>query len=220
MASRTTPPERAVGDTDASPKAQARRPRTRRRGRGSIQSYPTAAGKRWRYQIWVPVDPEQPDLGEKKFSRGGFATAADADAALQDALKQRDQQEKFGGKVPALGVYADAWVEDSSSRTPRSPGTRRSSATTSARSSGTTRSTSSPPPGSPAITATWSSTAGRTSRTRAGRYRPTPSTTLTSCSVRSSTPRSRTGTSPPTPRSGKQRKRRPRARCAPRSPSW
>ena len=111
MASRTTPPERAVGDTDASPKAQARRPRTRRRGRGSIQSYPTAAGKRWRYQIWVPVDPEQPDLGEKKFSRGGFATAAEADAALQDALKQRDQQEKFGGKVPTLGVYADAWVE-------------------------------------------------------------------------------------------------------------
>lgn len=37
--------------------------------------------------------------------------AADADAALQDALKQRDQQEKFGGKVPTLGVYADAWVE-------------------------------------------------------------------------------------------------------------
>ncbi|SJN37521.1 Phage integrase [Microbacterium esteraromaticum] len=109
MASRTTPPERADGDGDVSQKAH--RPRTRRRGRGSIQSYPTAEGKRWRYQIWVPVDPEQPDLGEKKFSRGGFATAADADAALQDALKQRDQQEKFGGKVPTLGVYADAWVE-------------------------------------------------------------------------------------------------------------
>lgn len=109
MASRTTPPERADGDGDVSQKA--RRPRTRRRGRGSIQSYPTAAGKRWRYQIWVPVDPEQPDLGEKKFSRGGFATVADADAALQDALKQRNQQEKFGGKVPTLGVYADAWVE-------------------------------------------------------------------------------------------------------------
>ncbi|WP_279070840.1 tyrosine-type recombinase/integrase [Microbacterium lacticum] len=107
MASRTTPPE----STDGAQKAQARRPRTRRRGRGSIQSYQTAAGKRWRYQIWVPVDPEQPDLGEKKFSRGGFTTAADADAALQDALKQRDQQEKFGGIVPTLGVYADAWAE-------------------------------------------------------------------------------------------------------------
>ena len=30
---------------------------------------------------------------------------------MQDALKQRDQQEKFGGKVPTLGAYADAWVE-------------------------------------------------------------------------------------------------------------
>lgn len=57
------------------------------------------------------MDPEQPDLGEKKFSRGGFATAADADAALQDALKKRDEQEKFGGKVPTLSVYVDAWVE-------------------------------------------------------------------------------------------------------------
>ena len=52
-----------------------------------------------------------PGVGDKKFSRGGFATAADADATLQDALKQRDQQEKFGGKVPTLGAYADAWVE-------------------------------------------------------------------------------------------------------------
>lgn len=111
MASRTTPPERAAGDTNASPKAQARRPRTRRRGRGSIQSYQTAAGTKWRFQIWVPIDPEQPDLGEKEFSRGGFATAADADSALQDALRQRDQHEKFGGKVPTLGVYADAWTE-------------------------------------------------------------------------------------------------------------
>ena len=111
MAPRGTPAERAADAAETSQKAQARRSRTRRRGRGSIQSYQTAAGKRWRYQIWVPVDPEQPDLGEKKFSRGGFSTAADADAALQDALKRRDQQEKFGGKVPTLGVYADAWVE-------------------------------------------------------------------------------------------------------------
>ncbi|MFT4052430.1 MAG: tyrosine-type recombinase/integrase [Microbacterium sp.] len=111
MASHPTPSERATDDPEASQRAQARRPRTRRRGRGSIQSYQTAAGKKWRYQIWVPVDPEQSDLGEKKFSRGGFATAADADAALQDALNKRDEQEKFGGKVPTLGVYADVWVD-------------------------------------------------------------------------------------------------------------
>ena len=110
MGSRTTPSEHTDSGAKGAQKAH-RRPRTRRRGRGSIQSYQTAAGKRWRYQIWVPIDPEQPDLGDKKFSRGGFATAADADATLQDALKQRDQQEKFGGKVPTLGAYADAWVE-------------------------------------------------------------------------------------------------------------
>ena len=58
MGSRTTPSEHTDGGPDVSQKAQARRPRTRRRGRGSIQSYQIAAGKRWRYQIWVPVDPE------------------------------------------------------------------------------------------------------------------------------------------------------------------
>ncbi len=65
MAPRGTPAERVADAAETSQKAQARRPPTRRRGRGSIQSYQTAAGKRWRYQIWVPVAPEQPDLEEK-----------------------------------------------------------------------------------------------------------------------------------------------------------
>lgn len=84
--------------------------RTRRRGKGSLQKYSTSAGDRWRFQIWVPVDPDQLELGEKKFSRAGFSTADEADDALQEALKKRRSQEKFSSKVPVLSAYARDWV--------------------------------------------------------------------------------------------------------------
>ena len=29
---------------------------------------------------------------------------------MQEALKQRKQNEKFGNKVPTVGTYADEWV--------------------------------------------------------------------------------------------------------------
>lgn len=85
--------------------------RTRRRGKGSLQDYNTSAGTRWRFQIRVPIDPEQPELGSKKYSRGGFKTADDADDAMQEALRKKKNQEKFSGKVPRIGVYANDWVE-------------------------------------------------------------------------------------------------------------
>lgn len=84
--------------------------RTRRRGKGSIQDYATKSGVRWRFQIRVPIDPEDPDLGDKKYSRGGFVTAADADDAMQEALRKKKSQERFSGKVPRLGPYAENWV--------------------------------------------------------------------------------------------------------------
>lgn len=82
----------------------------RRRGKGSLQSYKTKAGTRWRYQIYVDRDPDQPELGREKFSRGGFATADDADDALQEALKKRREQQRFGTKTPTLAAYADEWL--------------------------------------------------------------------------------------------------------------
>lgn len=82
----------------------------RRRGKGSIQKYKTKSGDRWRFQIWVPIDPDDPSLGEKKFSRGGFKTDDDADDNMQEALQKRRNQEKFAGKVPSIGAYAENWV--------------------------------------------------------------------------------------------------------------
>jgi len=84
--------------------------RSRSRQPGSIQGYDTKDGKRWRFQIYVPKDPEYPELGDRRLTRSGFLTTEDASDALQDALKQRKQNEKFGIKVPMLGPYADEWV--------------------------------------------------------------------------------------------------------------
>ena len=85
--------------------------RSRRRGKGSLQSYQTKAGVRWRFQIWVPVDHEKPELGEKKHGRAGFLTSDQADDAMQDALKKRRAQEAFHKSVPTVSEYATQWLE-------------------------------------------------------------------------------------------------------------
>lgn len=57
-----------------------------------------------------PQRPEYPELGSRRLTRSGFTRTDEANDALQDALKQRKQNEKFSGKVPTIGVYADEWV--------------------------------------------------------------------------------------------------------------
>ena len=94
--------------TDTTSETKQRRSRSRQPG--SIQDYDTKDGKRWRFQIYVPKDPEYPELGMRRLTRSGFASTEDANDALQEALKQRKQNEKFGTKIPTLGTYADEWV--------------------------------------------------------------------------------------------------------------
>lgn len=85
--------------------------RSRRRGKGSLQSYQTKAGTRWRFQLWIPIDLEQPELGEKKYSRGGFLTSDEADDALQEAILKRKNDEKFHGVTPTLAEYGADWLD-------------------------------------------------------------------------------------------------------------
>lgn len=82
----------------------------RRRGKGSITSYRTKAGLRWRYQIRVPVDPDQPELGTRPHGLGGFTSAGEADDALQEALRKRREQLRFGSGAPTISEYAWQWV--------------------------------------------------------------------------------------------------------------
>ncbi len=59
----------------------------------------------------MPVDHEKPELGVKKYSRGGFLTDDDADDAMQDALKKRRAQEAFHKSVPTVSEYTAQWLE-------------------------------------------------------------------------------------------------------------
>ena len=103
MSGRSKPPAR----DDA---AQKRQRRSRSRHVGSIAGYPTKQGQRWKFQIYVPRDPEKPELGEFRITRGGFKNLDGAQAALAEALKKKAQNERFQGKVPTIGDYADLWV--------------------------------------------------------------------------------------------------------------
>jgi integrase len=83
----------------------------REKGSGSISSYATKAGLRWRYEVDVPVDPMHPENGMRKMSRAGFRSFDEADDALTllraDAIRQVPQaigRDTFAG-------YAQRWVD-------------------------------------------------------------------------------------------------------------
>jgi integrase len=85
--------------------------RSRRRGRGALYRYKTKAGERWRWQLYVPVDPEDPDGETRRTGGGGFKTAGDADDALRDAVKRLRSQETFAtAGAPTVAAYAAQWV--------------------------------------------------------------------------------------------------------------
>lgn len=85
--------------------------RSRRRGHGSLLPYATKSGTRWKFQIYVPVDPEHPELGVRRHTRGGFATDEEADTAMQAALTKRRNAEKFNTTSPTLEAYSTDWLK-------------------------------------------------------------------------------------------------------------
>lgn len=84
--------------------------RSRRAGKGSITSYTTKAGTRWRYQLWVPVDPEHPDEGERQTGKAGYRTMSEADDALDAAKRQLREHVKFVRSMPTVAEYSKRWL--------------------------------------------------------------------------------------------------------------
>jgi len=84
---------------------------SRRRGVGSITSYQTKAGQRWRWQLRVPIDPAAPESGTRLVGRGGYTTARHADDALQDARRRAREVGTARTDAPRLAAYAAQWVE-------------------------------------------------------------------------------------------------------------
>ena len=83
----------------------------REKGSGSISSYSTKAGTRWRYEVDVPVDPMRPEDGIRKMSRAGFSSFDDADDAL--TLLRADLIRKVPQAVArdTFAGYAQRWVD-------------------------------------------------------------------------------------------------------------
>lgn len=98
-----------MADTnDSQPPRRARRSRSRHAG--SITSYATQGGQRWKFQIYVAKDPERPELGDVRLTRGGFKSLDEAQRALAEALRKKKSNARFQSKTPTIGEYADHWV--------------------------------------------------------------------------------------------------------------
>lgn len=83
----------------------------REHGTGSITSYPTKGGLRWRFEISAPVDPARPGEGVRRHSRGGFASyeGADVELTLLRADLIRGVAKPVGRDT--FGAYARRWVD-------------------------------------------------------------------------------------------------------------
>jgi len=91
-------------------KATNRRPR-REKGSGSITSYPTRTGLRWRYATRIPVEPGHPEAGTRIQSCAGFVSYEDADEAL--TLVRADVIRKIPQAVgrDTFTPYARRWLD-------------------------------------------------------------------------------------------------------------
>jgi integrase len=84
--------------------------RSRSRHAGSITSYETGSGQRWKFQIYVPKDPERPEHGDTRITRGGFNSLEEAQRVLAEALRKKKSNGLFQVKTPTIGKYAEHWI--------------------------------------------------------------------------------------------------------------
>ncbi|WP_230081283.1 hypothetical protein [Aeromicrobium senzhongii] len=95
-----------------SPRAKPTAARARReKGTGSISTYQTKSGPRWRYEIQVPVEPGHPEAGTRVHTCAGFASYEDADEAL--TLVRADVIRKIPQAVgrDTFTPYARRWLD-------------------------------------------------------------------------------------------------------------
>lgn len=87
------------------------RRRSRRTGEGSVTSYTTKTGTRWRYQIRVPVNADIDDGPTKLAGKSGFPDENTATTAMLAALDARDAGTPApGGAAPTIATYATQWI--------------------------------------------------------------------------------------------------------------
>lgn len=83
----------------------------RRVGKGSITSYRTVRGTRWRWQLRAPIDVDNPDAGVRQMGNGGFLSAAEADDALTEAKRSLAAGLMMARQTPTIASYLDNWLD-------------------------------------------------------------------------------------------------------------
>lgn len=92
--------------------SQTPRRRGRSAGRGSVSSYKTKAGRRWRWQLWVQLSPHDDDSDEQRIGGTGYAEKADAEDALDAKRREVETHDAIAaGKAPTMAVYACQWLD-------------------------------------------------------------------------------------------------------------
>lgn len=83
----------------------------REKGSGSISAYSTKAGKRWRYEIEIPIDPRRPDDGTRTVSRAGFVSYSDAEDSLTLLRADNLRGVPQVTSRDTFGAYGRRWLE-------------------------------------------------------------------------------------------------------------
>lgn len=91
--------------------SKAKSSRSRRVGDGSIYSYRTSTGLRYRWQAFVRVHPDQEFSETKRVSKGGFLSAKSANESMQEALLNTRKGKAALPSADLLCDYATAWLE-------------------------------------------------------------------------------------------------------------
>jgi integrase len=83
----------------------------RRQGDGSIYTYETGDGTRYRWQAFVPVNPGDGDTEMKRISKGGFKTKKDANISMQDSLTNARKGKAALPSNLLFASYAQTWLD-------------------------------------------------------------------------------------------------------------
>lgn len=87
------------------------RKQSRSAGRGSVSSYKTKAGRRWRWQLWIKLHPHDDDSEEQRIGGTGYAEKADAEDALDAKRREVEEHDVIAtGKTPTVATYAREWL--------------------------------------------------------------------------------------------------------------
>jgi len=91
---------------------EVRLSRKRTYGRGSVYRYKTPTGFRYRWQLFAPVDPDNP-IGEKRrASKSGYKTRAEAEDALSAAMGRVKKKKPALSSKAKMSDVCRAWLTE------------------------------------------------------------------------------------------------------------